>query len=401
MPELHELLRYGGRDSECSVIRALMIRNSNQADLAKLCGLSSASIASALKDLERRKFVRRTEEGREKLSRLERVDGVAVGVELGYQRSAVVARRIDSADRVPVRETLGVGATHGSRVWTEAIVGSIRGVTQELGEPFDDVATLGMGIPRIVDPKSGRLTPPVLPPWANAADPAKSLEDALRAGAPDASARAHVQVKLDNDATLGALAESVETFLGAEILLFVKASTGVGAGLVVGGHVIRGALGIAGELGHVMVDDRGRYCRCGGRGCLETVIGADALLQNVKAAFGKAHPGVPNNLDELVKRAGDGDQLCDRVLREAAIALGKALGSVCNLLNPSVIVLGGGLAAAGDLIIGTCLESIRRTALAAVFAEPDAFKLRISGLDHPVARGALILGIQGAEGRQG
>ncbi|HEU5157537.1 MAG TPA: ROK family protein [Streptosporangiaceae bacterium] len=399
MPDLRDLLPHSRTDSEQNVILALMIRQGNQADLARLCGISQPSVTTALKKLEALGIVRRTEEGREKLSRLERANGVAVGVELGRQRSAVVARRIDSPQENPAREMLKFGAKDGSESWSTKIVEEIRYVVDQLNESFDDVATVGLAIPRMVHPITGRLTPPMLPPWTQDADPARMLRDRLRAGAPDGSLRADVEVKLDNDANLGALAESVHASPGAEILLFVKSSTGVGAGLVVGGKVIRGASGVAAELGHLVVERHGDYCQCGGRGCLETVIGADALLRNVETALGKSPPAKPRDLDELVRQALAGDQLCRRVLSEAAMALGLALGSVCNLLNPNVIVLGGGLAAAGDLVLDNCRASIRRTALAAA-VDSGAFELRASRLDHPAALGALIMGIQGTFGRR-
>jgi predicted NBD/HSP70 family sugar kinase len=399
--DLHELLLRGSKGSERSVIRALMIMSGNQTHLAKLSGISPASVTSVLKELQENRIVRRIEGGREKVSQLEPVDGVAVGVELGYQRSFVVARRIDSPDTEPIYERVDVGANNSNRGndWIKQIASSIRRVTQDLREPFDDVATVGLGIPRMVNPRTEELTAPVLPPWTDVPHPAASLQEELRADAPDGSLRSQVKVKLDNDATLGALAESVESVkesLDAEILLFIKASTGVGAGLVVGGKVVRGAIGVAGELGHVMVERHGHYCRCGGRGCLETVIGAEALLQNVRTALGRTRLNEPQNIDDLVNQAKDGDQLCRRVLREAAVSLGLTLGNVCNLLNPNIIVLGGALAKAGDLILGPCAESMRRTALAAMFTD-GALQLKTSSLDQPVARGALIMGIQGTE----
>ena len=94
------------------------------------------------------------------------------------------------------------------------------------------------------------------------------------------------QVVLDNDANAAAYAESIYGFDDAETLIGIKASTGIGAGIIIAGKIHRGARGTSGEIGHMVVDRDGQFCSCGGRGCLETLIGADALVEQARTVLG-------------------------------------------------------------------------------------------------------------------
>ena len=123
----------------------------------------------------------------------------------------------------------------------------------------------------------------ILPDWTG-----------LNAGA-ELSRRLDLPVAVDNDANLGALAEvSLGAGRGLTDVIYVMVSSGIGSGLILGGRLHRGATGFAGELGHVFVVEKGAVCRCGNRGCLETVASTDALLELLRPAHGA----------ELTRRAG-------------------------------------------------------------------------------------------------
>jgi len=390
MEDLRRLLQHAGGGNQGKVLRALMIRPGNQADLAKRSGVVAATVGNILGSLER--HVQRDRDGREVKVSLKPLRGIAVGVELGYHRSVVVARRIDASDEVTLE--CDRGAKDGADRWAPEVLAKLGGVLESLGEPFEDIATAGLGVPGVVDPRHGTMVPPRLPLWRGDENPANVLQAALRERAPTGSLQADVRVKLDNDATLGALAESVYKHSDAEILLFVKSSTGVGAGIVVGGQVLRGAVGGAGELGHMVIDPQGAFCVCGGRGCLQTVVGASAMLRNARAALTDVSTDrPPNNLAELVSKAQAGNQICRRVLHEAALALGATLGNVCNVLNPNVIVLGGTLGTAEELVLDGCRSALRQTAMTAT----AGVRVVSTTLQNPSARGALVLGIQGSD----
>jgi len=140
-------------------------------------------------------------------------------------------------------------------------------------------------------------------------------------------------------------------------MVYLKASTGIGAGLIVMGRLFRGAGGTAGEIGHTIVDPSGPVCRCGNRGCLETLVGAPALEALLAPTLGTV------TVHEVIARAGAGDQACRRVIDDAGTAIGTATANLCNLFNPGRIVVGGDLAAAGELLLAPLRAALARAAI--------------------------------------
>ena len=165
-------------------------------------------------------------------------------------------------------------------------------------------------------------------------------------------------VFVDNDANLGALAESTQ---GASRFyrdsVYVRASYGTGAGIVLGGQVHRGFAGTAGEIGHVQVDPQGDICRCGSRGCLDTVVGAAALLEPLRSSHGTLA------LRDVIQRAIEGDPGCARVIADAGSTIGEVVSGLAMAVNPQCIVVGGELAETGELLLGPLREAIRHRVL--------------------------------------
>ena len=187
----------------------------------------------------------------------------------------------------------------------------------------------------------------ILRGWSSI-DPARRLSDLL--GLP---------VVIDNDANVAAYAEvQAGSAVGCRHLLYVKASIGVGAGLILDGRIYRGAAGMAGELGHVTIEPTGRICRCGSKGCLETVAGIDGIL----SALAGTHEDAIT-IERVIALAAAGDAAAERALAEAGAGLGRAIGEVSNVLNPSLVVIGGELSAAGDLLIEPLRASLRRASM--------------------------------------
>jgi predicted NBD/HSP70 family sugar kinase len=141
-----------------------------------------------------------------------------------------------------------------------------------------------------------------------------------------------------NDADLGARAEHMRgAAVGANDVAFLSGSVGIGGGFYVGGIPLRGAIGFAGEVGHVMVDSNGEECRCGAIGCLETKVGENQLL----TAAGRLPGGGPPAVAEVIKAADGGDRRARDAVDHAAHWLGVGLRPVFALFNPQVVVLGG------------------------------------------------------------
>jgi predicted NBD/HSP70 family sugar kinase len=168
-----------------------------------------------------------------------------------------------------------------------------------------------------------------------------------------------ISVEVGNDANLGALSESMwGAGRGAAQMAYVKVATGVGAGLILDGRPYVGAGGTAGELGHTIIDPSGPICRCGNRGCLETLAGTDAVRRSLGGTL-----GADVAIAEVVERAVAGDTGCRRAIADAGSAVGTAVSTLCNLVNPARVVVGGDLAGAGDLLLDPLRASLRRGAI--------------------------------------
>lgn len=164
---------------------------------------------------------------------------------------------------------------------------------------------------------------------------------------------------VDNDANLGALGELVwGSGRGVKDLAYIKVASGVGAGLVIDGRVYRGPGGTAGEIGHITLDESGPVCRCGNRGCLETFTAARYVLPLLRPGHG---PDL--TMERVVQLAREGDPGCRRVIADVGRHIGSGIANLCNLLNPSRVVLGGDLAEAGELVLAPIRDSVSRYAI--------------------------------------
>jgi predicted NBD/HSP70 family sugar kinase len=217
---------------------------------------------------------------------------------------------------------------------------------------MSDVVSVAVGVPAPIDTETGQIgSGTILPGWGG-----------VRV-AEEMNGRLDRPTVVDNDANLGALAEvRYGAARGCEHAAYVKVSHGVGAGLVVDGRVFRGRAGTAGEIGHVTIDENGPVCRCGNRGCLETFVRASVLLEMLRNSHGHL------SLRDVIRRARDGDAGCRRVIADAGRHIGVAVASLCNLLNPERIVVGGGLALAGDLLLDPMRDVVQRFAISTAAA---------------------------------
>ncbi len=187
------------------------------------------------------------------------------------------------------------------------------------------VAGVGLGVPGPIDVESGTLgSTAILPGWSGTR-PAEELRGRLG-----------VPVHVDNDANLGALGEMVwGSGRGVRDLAYIKVASGVGAGLVISGKIYRGPGGTAGEIGHITLDEAGPVCRCGNRGCLETFTAARYVLPLLQPSH-----GTDLTMEGVVRLARDGDPGCRRVVADVGRHIGSGVANLCNLLNPSRVVLG-------------------------------------------------------------
>ena len=272
--------------------------------------------------------------------------GLTVAVDIGEERTRVAITNL--ATDILVERVERLDLADGP----EALLGRVSTVARELfaegGLEDERLVGIGLGLPAPVDYEAGQVQGwSIMSGWDG-----YDIRATLGRGW-------SVPVLIDNDVNLLTLAEQRTHWPAERHLFYIKAGTGVGSGMVVGGAVHRGAQGAAGDIGHARIsgyDDP--LCRCGNRGCLEALVGGWALAE----ALERSRPGLHNARDVagLVKR-GDSDAVA--LLRTAGRVLGEAAAFATSMLNPSVIVLGGALSVAGDHLVAGVREVIYQRAL--------------------------------------
>jgi predicted NBD/HSP70 family sugar kinase len=247
---------------------------------------------------------------------------------------------------------------------------------------------IGVALPSPFDPAHpDDLSTIVLPEWEG------------RLGLEGLGERYGVPLFIDNDANLGALAEHWwGAGRGVADFTYIKVATGIGSGHIIGGEIYRGSTGVAGEIGHTAIDPNGKPCICGLRGCLVTLIGTPALLERAQELLPE-HPnsvlaGREVDICDLERAALDGDSVAVQVAQEAAANLGIVVAGLLNLMNPSMVVVGGDLAGLGELLLVPLREMARSRTLVSSVA---AAEIRASELGpKSVAIGAATLALKAA-----
>ncbi len=233
------------------------------------------------------------------------------------------------------------------------------------------LAGIGLALPGLVD-SSGVLRRAPNLPALEGEDVAARLAHALgRGGSP---------VVAGNEANLAAVAEIFSSGEARRDFVLVSGEIGVGAGIVVDGEIFRGVRGLAGEIGHVLVDPAGPRCSCGARGCLEQVAGQDALLAGAGIAPGARRAG-----RALAERALAGDRRVGAAIERGGRALGVALAALVNLLDIPLVVLGGVYAEISPWLVAPLARELDRRVVAGAFAPVE---VTTSSLEGAAARGA-------------
>ncbi len=208
----------------------------------------------------------------------------------------------------------------------------LRSLCREQG--IDQLTSIAAGIPGPIDAQRAVVrSPTILSGWVGL-DPAAELAE-----------RFGQAVLVENDAVLGAIGENtIGAARGLTDFLYVKISDGIGAALVLNGRIYKGAVGLAGEIGHNRLENNNELCRCGSRGCLEAVISVSSVMTQLA----HSHEGVTIDAIDALPFT---DDVTDRIFRDAGRTVGQALSTLCNLLNPGQLVIGGKLGTAHPEIL--------------------------------------------------
>ncbi|MDP3786215.1 MAG: ROK family glucokinase [Candidatus Omnitrophota bacterium] len=286
----------------------------------------------------------------------------AIGVDLGgtYTKLALV----DKNGRVHCRAKLPTTAYKTKEALLTAIVAEIGAILKENRLSFRDLAGVGIGVPGLVAFEEGLVYSLTnVPGWKNVRLK-KILETRLR----------KIPVLVDNDVNLMTLGESrFGAGRGAKNLVCITLGTGVGGGIIIDGNLYRGTSSAAGEVGHMPLKEEGLRCNCGSFGCLERYVGNRYIVDEIKD---KIRSGRPTKIRELVrgnlslvtpeiisKAAKKKDALAIECWRRVGKRIGVTLSGVINLLNPEKIIIGGGMADAGEVLFKAIRDTVNERAL--------------------------------------
>ncbi len=322
-----------------------------QVELAGSTGLSPATVSNIVKELTasgllHTSFTSRSGR-RATLVSLARQLGLVAGVHYSARQLRIA---IADATRTVVTQTsLPLALDHRHDAELDRLSILLADLMDSLGSSVSDLLAVGLALPAPIDPRTGMVsTPGLLRGWEGV-DVAASLQ--ARIGRP---------VYVDSEANLGGLAEAREGSARAvSSSVYIRVGHSISAGLIVGGDLFHGVNGKAGQIGHVTLDENGPICRCSNRGCLESYAGGPALLSLFPPSDGMRRIG------DLLQAAEAGDGSSRRVIADAGRHIGVAAASLCNLFDPELIVVGGELGLAGEILMAPMRHSLERSALLA------------------------------------
>jgi predicted NBD/HSP70 family sugar kinase len=321
-----------------------------RSDLARITGLARSTVAQRVDALLAHELVHEaggtaSTGGRPPtLLTFNHRAGVVLVADLGATHSRLAAS--DLAGAPLAEEAFDLDIAAGPEQVLGLVDEHFAALLGELGRAPEDVRGIGIGVPGPVAFHKGQpVKPPIMPGWNGFPIPR------WFAGRYDAP------VLVDNDVNIMALGEHWANWRETEHLMFVKVGTGIGCGIVAGRAIHRGAQGAAGDIGHIrLAGHEDVVCHCGNLGCVEAVAGGGALARRLSEAGIEAHDS-----RDVVRLVRADDATAVRMVREAGRYLGEVLASCVNFFNPGVIVIGGDVGEAPELLAGVREVTIQRS----------------------------------------
>ncbi|WP_308492029.1 ROK family protein [Microbacterium terrisoli] len=318
-----------------------------RAQLAKSTGLARSTIASRVDDLMHRGLIVPVADAASTGGRpssqfaLNPAARVVLAVDIGA--SHVTVALTDLAATVLAERTDRLDIALGPEAVLTHVVERAHALLADTARSAGEIGAIGIGVPGPVEVSTGMpVHPPIMPGWDRFDIPAWIAE------------HLDAPVLVDNDVNIMAIGERSVAFPDVQHLVFVKVATGIGAGVISGDRLVRGAQGVAGDIGHIRVS-RGDDvpCTCGNRGCLEALASGPAIARVLREIGVDAADG--NDVVELVKH-GNIDAI--QAVRQAGRDIGEVLTACVSLMNPSVIVIGGSMARVGEHLIAGVREAV-------------------------------------------
>jgi predicted NBD/HSP70 family sugar kinase len=276
--------------------------------------------------------------------------GLVLAADLGANHSRVSVSNLLAEPIADV--TAGIDIDRGPVEVLSWLDGAFRDLLEDIDRPMSEVRGVGIGLPGPVDFAHGMaVNPPIMAGWHlfGVAEHFRALYD--------------VPVLVDNDVNIMALGEYWVMEPKVQDFIFIKVGTGIGSGLILGGRLHRGAMGAAGDMGHVRTTSDDAVCRCGNYGCLEATAGGGAIAEHLRGlGYDTSYAR------DVVRQVQEGNREAIQSVRAAGRLIGQVLASTVNLLNPALIMVGGDLAKAEPQLLAGIREVVyqRSTTLSTI-----------------------------------
>jgi predicted NBD/HSP70 family sugar kinase len=349
-----------------------------QADIARNTGLSAATVSNIVKVLVDRGLVSTsptTSSGRRaSLVSLSSDDGaVSVGIDFGRRHVRIIVATLDY--RVVAEKFVEIPLGYTAAEALDIAANLLASTLGQAGVKRSAVLGVGVGIPGPIDRRTGTVVKgAILPEWVGVT--VGMVEESFE-----------LPVHLENDANLGALSEATwGPHAGKSSIVFVKVGTGIGAGLILNGVPYAGNIGLTGEIGHTPIHEHGLLCRCGNRGCLETVASTTIMIELLSRTLER-----PVRTADIVRLVLEGDERAIRVVEEAGFAVGRSIASIANLVNPQTIIVGGPLADLGEMLLRPIRNGLERYAVPMIVETTELVMSSLGERAEALGGAALVL----------
>lgn len=338
----------------------------SRTELAEQMGLTRAAVSIIVNDLLASKVVIETESRSAPSGRppivleINPERGLVGAIDMGATHISIAVA--DFAARIHQEAEISFDVKEGPEVCLATADQTLKQILAEKGLSVSELAAVGVGVPGPVITEAGMVVaPPIMPGWDRYPIRA-SLEKIW--GCP---------VTLNNDAELGALGEwAYGAGRGEKNIAYIKVGSGIGAGLILNKQIYGGTTGAAGEIGHLTIDENGPLCNCGNHGCLEAFAGGhaiarqgQALAKSGKRTLLASLPVESITAREVAEAARRGDLHAQEILSRAGAYIGIAIAGLINLFNPSVVIIGGGVAQVGDMLTAPIRQAVRERTMRA------------------------------------
>lgn len=337
----------------------------SRAEIARKLSISRAAVSSIVNDLIEHQLIKESDSTtnirgrRPVILELNPGFGYLVGIDLGATHLRIILTDFNA--QVIEDLEIEIDITSDPDDTLKVIIDRLDRIITNANIPKNKIAGLGFGVPGPVQGDGSTVvSPPIMPGWGG-----YPIRDKIK-GFCDCP------VAVGNDADLGALGEwALGAGRGEDFVLYIKVGTGIGMGLLINGKIYQGASGSAGEIGHITIDEDGPLCSCGNYGCLEAIAGGNAISIRANKLIESGERTIlrdpkrdkPITAKDVALAAEKGDHLAQQIISEAGNYIGIAVANVINLFNPGIVVVGGGVAQVGDLLLEPIRFAIKERSL--------------------------------------